>query len=251
MNTATKKLLKLVAKSATISESVFSPTIETASAFPANGLILNKNSQNLELEVYFMGSVQNKVIDVFPGLKPGKDLYFLLDVPGEKIKYNNNTPPAPNQIGFAEITPTTPKVNNEYTWESVEVINVRSSKTTFEKEDNQFQGSHDFVIKRADGTEISRNNTNTITFEGKKYLRFSYDFTDYSSGIYEFLLDDGTKWKEQFLLDKTGEFKTTERVIIRVPYSDLVQAYNYDFEFDAATKKLKKDDFLILNIDLK
>lgn len=250
MNAATKKLLKLAIKSATRLQSVFTIPVETASVLANSGLLINKNNHPDELEVYFLGTVQNKEITPFPKLKPENDLYFLLDVVPDRITYTENTQPASNQIGFVEITPETTRAGREYTWETVEVMDVRSCKTTFIKEDSQFLGSYDWIIKRADGTEIFRQNVTPVLSENKTILNLSFDFSSFPSGIYEFSLAESNLWTERFLVDKTGEFKSGSSIVIRIPHPDLLQGYTKQFEFDSDTSEFKNDEFISCFISL-
>ncbi|RRB07754.1 hypothetical protein [Larkinella rosea] len=250
MNAATKKLLKLTIKSPTGAKAVFAPSIETASLFTSSGLLVNKKALLAELEVYFQGSVLNKKIIPFPKLKPGNDLYFLLNSAQDKLVFRGNVTPKSNQVGFVELIRETNEVNKVYTWAFVEAINVRPCKTTFTKEDNQFLGSYEGVIKRADGTEIFRQNLTTVlSGSQKKALNLSFDFSSFPSGVYEFTLADSNLWSERFLVDKTGEYKTRSTIVIRIPYSNVLQGYTESFELEDGT--LKEDEFITCTIEFK
>ncbi len=208
------------------------------------GLIAKQDEDNLgELEIYYQGLEDKLKIKPFPKLSVGQSFFVGLIIDSTKLGFKNNIKPQKGQIALLETdgNEAAPE-NGEKVFElkNAETLSVRKTLTLFNYEKPNFGTIQ--KIKILDSTEqVILETLVAIQQEnGIKRLNFSFDFSNYPTGVYRFMMEGDVALSERFIVDRHSEL-TGFIALIKVKYDDNTLKYN-------TLKPFNKDHFINLKI---
>lgn len=209
-----------------------------------SGLIAKQDEANLgELEIYYQGLEDNLKIKPFPKLSFGQTFFIGLVIDDVKLSFKNNIKPQKGQVALLEIdgNEAAPE-NGEKVFElkNAETLAVRKTLSLFNYENPNLGTIQKMKILDSTEQVIIETLVNIQQENGIKRLNYSFDFSNYPTGVYRIVMEGNVVLSERFIVDKNSELSGFI-ALIKVKYEDNSLKYNTLKPFD-------KDHFINLKI---
>jgi hypothetical protein len=229
MKTTTRRFLKVLIDKPDKVKATLQVLESSKNILSDAGLLLKQEEANLgELDIYYRGLEDNLKIKPFPKLSIGQSFFVGLVIDDAKLSFKNNIKPQKGQVALLEIdgNEAAPE-NGEKVFElkNAETLTVRKNLSLFRYDKPNFGTTQ--KIKILDSTEqvIIETLVNIQQENGIKRLNYSFDFSNYPTGVYRIVMEGNVVFSERFIVDKNSELSGFT-ALIKAKYDDNNLKYN-------------------------